>query len=67
DGQVLSFRLDKDEPFTMVDNETGSLWDIKGRATSGPLSGKVLAQLPAHNAFWFAWAVFWPQTQVFGE
>jgi hypothetical protein len=67
DGQVLSFRLDKTAPFTMIDNETGSLWDIKGRAISGQMRGKELPQLPAHNAFWFAWPVFWPQTLVFGE
>lgn len=67
DDNVLTFRIEKTEPFTISDNETGSLWDIKGHAISGPLNGKQLDQLPAHNAFWFAWSVFWPQTLVFGE
>ena len=67
DGQVLSFELVSREPFRMTDNETGSVWNMKGEAISGQLSGAKLNQIPAHNAFWFAWAVFWPQTQVLGE
>jgi hypothetical protein len=64
-GRFLSFRIDTENPFRMTDNETGSVWNLKGEALSGSLAGAKLAQIPAYNAFWFAWAVFWPSTLIF--
>lgn len=46
------------------DQETGSNWDIVGRAVSGPLSGAQLPQVGHASAFWFAWAAFRPLTRV---
>ncbi|MCK4892759.1 MAG: DUF3179 domain-containing protein, partial [Calditrichia bacterium] len=65
--QLLNFTFVSDTVFKMIDNETGSSWNIKGEAMSGPMVGNTLEQIPAYNAFWFAWAIFWPQTLVFGE
>jgi hypothetical protein len=48
------------------DMETGSTWNIKGVATDGPLKGRHLEQIPAYTAYWFAWASFWPDTEIFG-
>jgi hypothetical protein len=64
-GQVLTFEAGGSSPFQMSDEQTGSLWNIKGEAVSGSLQGAKLQQIPAYNAFWFAWAQFWPGTQVF--
>lgn len=64
-GQVLNFTLSSASPFQMTDNATNSVWNIKGEAISGSLAGTKLKQIPAYNAFWFAWSVFWPSTQVF--
>ena len=66
DGQVLSFSIEDDGsfPFSLRDAETGSLWDIRGRAIEGELKGQQLTQVPAHNAMWFAWVTFWPNTDV---
>lgn len=61
-GQLLTFRLDGDQ---FRDQETGSTWDITGRATSGPLSGKQLQPVVHGNHFWFSWAVFRPETRVY--
>jgi len=66
DDQILTFELAQGGfPFQLRDQETGSTWDITGRAIAGPLSGKRLTQVPAHNAFWFAWVTFWPETDVY--
>ena len=54
-------------PFLMVDKETGTTWDLKGEAIAGVLKGERLEQVPAHNAFWFAWATFWQKTEVYGR
>ncbi|PQJ35181.1 hypothetical protein BSZ35_11760 [Salinibacter sp. 10B] len=49
----------------IVDDETGSVWSLDGRAIEGPRKGERLAPVKsAYVAFWFAWAVFQPQTQV---
>lgn len=64
-GQILTFTLKNANPFEMTDYETGSVWNMKGEATSGLLAGTKLNQIPAYNAFWFAWSVFWPSTEIF--
>jgi hypothetical protein len=62
DGQTLTFKFDGTN---IVDNVTGSVWDILGRATSGQLAGKTLAPVVAINSFWFAWAAYQPHTRVY--
>ncbi len=61
-GRSLRFTRDGDGHFTDV--ETGSTWDILGRATDGPLAGEQLAEIPHGNHFWFAWGVFKPDTRI---
>lgn len=62
DGQVLSFAY-KDKFF--IDEETGTRWDITGKAVSGPLKGKQLTPLPHGNFFAFAWFAFKPDTALY--
>ena len=50
----------------IVDEETGSQWSISGRAVDGPLAGTQLDVAVAIDSFWFDWAAFHPQTQIFG-
>ena len=69
-GQTLTFeRVTSNNaiyPFLLKDNETGTTWNLKGEALAGgELEGEVLEQIPAHNAFWFAWATFWQNTGVY--
>jgi Protein of unknown function (DUF3179) len=49
-----------------VDDETGSLWDIFGRAVSGPLQGRSLNMVISIESFWFDWAAFHPDTRIHG-
>ena len=60
-GQKLTFQADGDG---FVDTETGSRWNILGRATDGPLAGQQLTPIVHANHFWFAWAAFRPDTEV---
>jgi hypothetical protein len=62
DGRRLTFRADGDG---FVDAETGTRWTLLGRGTRGPLAGKQLEPVISANHFWFAWAVFKPQTRVY--
>jgi Protein of unknown function (DUF3179) len=63
-GRTLTFGFDGTH---IVDKETGSVWDILGRATSGPLAGKSLTPVVATNSFWFAWVVYRPDTGVYQQ
>jgi hypothetical protein len=62
DGQTLNFEPAGDG--TMRDVETGSTWSFDGRATAGELEGAQLELLVADSPFWFAWAVFRPDTRI---
>jgi hypothetical protein len=68
DGRLLTFyqtdQLLDDLPMTFADLETRTVWNLRGEAIRGPLKGKRLVQVPAYNAFWFAWAAYWPKTAV---
>jgi len=62
DGKDLSFVVNANR---IVDVETGSVWDLAGRAVEGPLVGRRLtAVLDSYTAFWFAWVTFQPETVV---
>jgi hypothetical protein len=64
DGRTLTFDFDGAH---IVDKETGSVWDILGRAITGPLSGQSLPPVVATNSFWFAWVVYRPDTHVYQQ
>ena len=46
------------------DEQTGSTWNILGRAVRGELEGAKLDPIAYGNHFWFAWAVFRPETKI---
>jgi hypothetical protein len=48
------------------DRETGSTWDLSGRATAGPLAGARLRQVPHDDQFWFALAAFYDHPNIRG-
>ncbi len=65
-GQTLTFSMTSPAPFSMTDDQTGSEWDVWGEAVSGPLAGERLTLVAdSYTAFWFAWALFYPNTVVF--
>ena len=64
DGKTLKFAVN--DSGEIVDTETQSQWNVLGRAIAGPLAGKQLQSIVNGNHFWFAWAVFKPDTRVFG-
>jgi hypothetical protein len=49
----------------IVDNETGSVWSVDGRAVEGPRTGERLTPVnEAYVSFWFAWSFFQPGTTI---
>ncbi len=61
DGRKLTYRR---EEGSIVDYQTGSEWNIFGKATGGSLEGSVLSPIIHANHFWFAWSVFNPDTLI---
>ncbi len=63
DGQTLTFTANGDDTYT--DAETGSTWNLLGRAVAGDLAGRQLATANHRNEFWFAFAGFFPDARVY--
>ena len=61
DGQKLTFSVQGD---SIVDERTGSEWNVLGQAVDGPLKGSQLTPVVHGTHFWFAWAGFNPDTSV---
>jgi hypothetical protein len=61
DGRRLSFER-RDGGF--VDRQTGSRWDIAGRALAGELAGERLEPVRHDQQFWFALAAFVPDARI---
>lgn len=64
DGQELEFEWKND---SYIDKQTGSTWNILGKAISGELAGSSLKPLVHDNTLWFVWAAFKPETRVYAE
>ena len=64
DGAALQFVADDAGGFR--DTATQSTWNAFGEATAGELAGSQLRWLNAFPHFWFAWAAFHPETEVYG-
>lgn len=60
-GKVLEFYF-KDG---IYDKQTNSKWNIFGEAVKGELKGERLNTVVYGSHFWFAWAVFRPDTLVY--
>jgi hypothetical protein len=63
DGRRLSFER---RGGGFVDHETGSHWDIAGRAVAGELAGERLEPVRHDHQFWFALAAFVPEARIEG-
>ena len=60
-GERLTLRVDGD---ALTDLETGSTWSVSGRALQGPLAGSSMPAVAHTDPFWFAWAAFYPDTEL---
>jgi uncharacterized protein DUF3179 len=64
DGRRLEFSYEGGQ---FVDAETGSRWNILGKAVSGSLRGKSLKPISHGDYFAFAWLAFKPKTDIFKD
>jgi Protein of unknown function (DUF3179) len=64
DGRKLTFEPVSAGSGNFKDKETGSTWNLAGKATGGTLKDKQLKPLVHGNDFWFVWAAFLPATAI---
>ncbi len=60
--RTLTFRFDGEQ---IVDEETGSHWNLLGEATAGPLAGEQLTPVIGNTYLWFAWWAFHPDARLY--
>ncbi len=64
-GKLVTF-IPGTSALSMGDEETGSTWDgLSGRAMTGADAGMELEQVPITYSFWFGWADFYPNTELY--
>lgn len=64
-AEVSDGRLDlepADAPSEYVDRPSGAVWNSWGRPLAG--SDQELTRILAYDVMWFAWAAFFPDTEV---
>ena len=64
-GKALHFAIDTAGKIT--DQETASVWDWDGLATSGTLKGQHLGKIQAYQEYWHSWKHFHPNTLFWKE
>lgn len=64
DNKNLTFSYRKGN---IMDDQTGSIWNITGKAVAGELKGTQLRQAISGDYFAFAWLVFYPDTKLYGK
>lgn len=62
DGRELRFEPADDG--ALRDVQTGTVWDVTGRAVTGPLEGEQLTPVIHDQTLWFSWAAFRPDTEI---
>lgn len=66
DGRTLVFDdASREGGLGMRDRETGSTWDLQGRAMSGPLVGTTLDFVPSFISEWYGWSAYHPESLLF--
>jgi len=64
DGTVLTFKKSGND---IVDEQSGSIWTLLGRAVSGPLQGAQLERVDAGTNFAFAALAFRPEASIYTQ
>ncbi|MEX0769689.1 MAG: DUF3179 domain-containing (seleno)protein, partial [Balneolaceae bacterium] len=65
DGKRPDFEpVQNDLPVILTDEE-GNRWDIFGYAVEGPREGEQLLPAKSYTGYWFAWADFFPELEIY--
>lgn len=60
-----SYEAIPDDFPNVLRDDKGNTYDVFGRVTDGPSQGSNLSQPTAYMGFWFAWAAFYPNLDLY--
>ncbi len=64
-GEELNMRPVQNSFPIIMEDSTGSKWNIFGEAISGPNEGKKLKKANSYIGFWFTWGAFFPEPKIY--
>ena len=65
-GRTLAFKPAGADGDAIIDDETGTVWNaLSGEGIEGPLAAISLMRVPATYSFWFGWADYFPDTELY--
>jgi len=66
DGTSLSFEpiIDSAIPSEVMTDNEGNIWDVFGKAVSGPREGQKLQGTDSYIGYFFTWGSFYPGLQI---
>lgn len=65
DGTLLAFTLENTTGTNVLRDQEGNVWDLHGRAVSGPRAGEKLKAPDAMIGYWFSWGAFYPGLEIY--
>lgn len=66
-GEILSFTALQNEYPLIMKDQLGNKYDVFGVVQEGPHKGNQLRPARSFIGYWFAWAAFYPNVQIFYE
>jgi hypothetical protein len=69
DGSLLEFNTNADinAGAEILMDQEGNVWDIFGKALSGPRAGQELTPTTSFIGYWFSWGAFYPDLEIYGN
>lgn len=65
DGTQLEFTLESTSDANALRDQEGNVWNLHGRAVSGPRTGEKLLAPDAMIGYWFSWGTFYPDLEIY--
>ncbi|MFH5833282.1 DUF3179 domain-containing protein [Halalkalibaculum sp. DA384] len=65
DGTELQFEAVQDALPVIMEDQEGNRWDLFGYAMEGPRKGERLRPTNSYTGYWFAWADFFPEVEIY--
>ncbi len=67
DGIPISFTPVQDKYPIVMSDDAGTMWDVFGKAVSGPGEGARLTHARSFMGYWFSFAAFYPEVTIYGD
>lgn len=65
DGTHMSFQIVENQLPVILTDDEGNNWDVFGRAVAGPRKGERLKTIPYMMGYWFSFAAFYPNIELY--